>query len=66
VDRFGIELKGISAPFTGIDRVVVQTRFLAGGNIQLHKPNPSTTGPSMTEAQISDACGGQNGADLNM
>src|SRR6266849_2117403 len=66
VDRFAIELTGISPPWTGVHAVVIQTRFLAGGNIQLHKPNPSTTGPSMTEAQISDACGGQNGADLNM
>src|SRR5260370_20386343 len=59
-----IELKGISAPFAGIDRVVVQTRFLAGGNIQLHKPNPSTTGPSLTEDQITTACGGITGANL--
>jgi hypothetical protein len=28
-----------------------------GGDIELHKPNPSTTGPSMTEAQIGAACG---------
>jgi hypothetical protein len=28
-----------------------------GGDIELHKPNPSTTGPSLTETQISNACG---------
>ena len=64
VDRFGIELTGISPPYTGTHAVVVSTRYLAGGNIQLHKPNPSTTGPSLTEDQITAACGGQTGADL--
>lgn len=64
VDRFGIELMGISPPFTGAHAVVVSTRYLAGGNIQLHKPNPSTTGPSMTEDQITAACGGMTGDDL--
>jgi hypothetical protein len=41
-DRFGIKLEkdGVGSA------VVVSTRFLAGGNIQLHKPNPSTTGPN--------------------
>ena len=66
VDRFAIELTGISPPFTGQHAVVIQTRFLAGGNIQLHKPNPSTTGPSLTDDQITAACGGQTGNDLNM
>jgi len=28
-----------------------------GGDIELHKPNPSTTGPSLTETQVSAACG---------
>lgn len=28
-----------------------------GGDIELHKPNPSTTGPSLTEDQITAACG---------
>jgi hypothetical protein len=64
VDRFGIELTGISPPFTGAHAVVITTRFLAGGNIQLHKPNPSTTGPSLTEDQITAACGGQTGDDM--
>jgi hypothetical protein len=64
VDRFGIELTGISPPYTGIHAVVVSTRYLTGGNIQLHKPNPSTTGPSLTEDQITAACGGQTGTDL--
>jgi hypothetical protein len=64
VDRFGIELTGISPPFTGTHAVVITTRFLAGGNIQLHKPNPSTTGPSLTEDQITAACGGQTGDDM--
>jgi hypothetical protein len=64
-DRFGIELKGISPPYTDVDKVVVQTRFLMGGNMQLHKPNNSTTGPNMTEDQIIAACGGITGANLN-
>jgi hypothetical protein len=64
VDRFGIELTGISPPFTGAHAVVITTRFLAGGNIQLHKPNPSTTGPSLTDDQITAACGGQTGDDM--
>jgi hypothetical protein len=60
-DRFGIEL----ANSTGTAHmVVVSTRFLMGGNIQLHKPNPSTTGPYMTEDQITAACGGMDGSDL--
>ncbi len=42
-DRFGIKLKRQS---DGAEAVVITTRFLAGGNIQLHKPNPSTTGPT--------------------
>jgi len=40
-DRFGIKLANDFE-----SAVVVSTRFLAGGNIQLHKPNPSTTGPN--------------------
>ncbi len=63
-DRFGIELTGISPPFTGAHAVVVSTRFLMGGNMQLHKPNNSTTGPSLTDDQITAACGGQTGDDL--
>ncbi len=64
VDRFGIELTGISPPWTGAHAVVISTRFLAGGNITLHKPNPSTTGPNLTEDQITAACGGQTGDDM--
>jgi len=47
-DRFGLHLSN------GYD---LTTRVLAGGNIQLHKPNPSTTGsnPAPTEDQM---CGG--------
>ena len=63
-DKFGIELTGISPPWTGAHAVVVPTRFLRGGNMQLHKPNNSTTGPSLTDDQITAACGGQTGADL--
>ena len=63
-DRFGIELTGISPPFTGLHAVVVSTRFLRGGNMQLHKPNNSTTGPNLTDDQITAACGGQTGDDL--
>ncbi len=65
-DRFAIELTGISPPWTGVHAVVIHTRFLMGGNMQLHKPNNSTTGPNLSEDQIVAACGGQNGADLNM
>ena len=45
IDKFGVRLSN------GYD---LTTRTLAGGNIQLHKPNPSTTGPSPapTEAQM--------------
>jgi hypothetical protein len=35
-DRFGISLS---------NGYMLHTRFLSGGNIQLHKPNPSTTPP---------------------
>jgi hypothetical protein len=62
-DRFGLELGNING--SGEHMVVVTTRFLAGGNIQLHKPAPpGTTGPSMTEDQITAACGGMTGDDL--
>jgi len=53
VDRFGLKLTN---PRTGEFAVVVSTRFLAGGNIQLHKPNPSTTGPAVPPDEIT-ACG---------
>jgi hypothetical protein len=53
VDRFGLKLTN---PITGESAVVVSTRYLAGGNIQLHKPNPSTTGPGVPPDEIA-ACG---------
>jgi hypothetical protein len=56
VDKFGLKLTGVSPPFAGVSAVVVSTRLLAGGNIQLHKPNPSTTGPSTPPGEIA-ACG---------
>jgi hypothetical protein len=62
MDRFGIELAAY--PSGQPHAVVVSTRVLAGGNIQLHKPNPSTTGPFMTDDQITAACGGMDGTDL--
>ena len=65
-DRFGIELTGISPPYAGVHKVVVFTRVLRGGNMQLHKPNNSNTGPNPTlnDDQITTACGGQTGDDL--
>jgi len=45
VDKFGLKITATSGPFTGDSGVVVTTRLLAGGDIELHKPNPSTTGP---------------------
>jgi hypothetical protein len=50
-DRFGLKLEkdGVGSA------VVVSTRFLAGGNIQLHKPNPSNTGPANPPDEIT-AC----------
>jgi hypothetical protein len=56
VDKFGLKLTGVSPPYTGISAVVVSTRVLAGGDIELHKPNPSTTGPSVPPDEIT-ACG---------
>src|SRR5690349_22448035 len=56
VDKFGLKITGVSPPYTGVSAVVVSTRLLAGGNIQLHKPNPSTTGPSTPPDEIT-ACG---------
>ena len=47
-DRFGIRIDG------GYD---LTTRTLVGGNIQLHKPNPSTTGPSPAPDEF-QMCGG--------
>ena len=62
VDKFGLKITATSGPFTGQSGVVVSTRLLAGGNIQLHKPNPSTTGPSTPPDEIT-ACG-SSGDDL--
>jgi hypothetical protein len=56
VDKFGLKLTGVSPPFTGMTQVIVSTRLLAGGDIELHKPNPSTTGPSTPPDEIT-ACG---------
>jgi hypothetical protein len=56
VDKFGLKITGVSPPFTGDSAVVVSTRLLAGGDIELHKPNPSTTGPSTPPDEIT-ACG---------
>jgi hypothetical protein len=56
VDKFGLKITGVSPPFTGVSAVVVSTRLLAGGDIELHKPNPSTTGPSTPPDEIT-ACG---------
>ncbi len=46
-DKFGLRLSN------GYD---LSTRVLQGGNIQLHKPNPSTTGPSPAPTEA-DMCG---------
>ncbi len=56
VDKFGLKLTATSGPYTGQSGVVVTTRLLAGGDIELHKPNPSTTGPS-TPPDETTACG---------
>ena len=56
VDKFGLKLTATSGPYTGQSGVVVTTRLLAGGDIELHKPNPSTTGPSTPPDEIT-ACG---------
>jgi hypothetical protein len=56
VDKFGLKLTGVSPPYTGETGVVVTTRVLGGGDIELHKPNPSNTGPSTPPDEIT-ACG---------
>lgn len=56
VDKFGLKLTGISPPYTGESAVVVPTRLLDGGDIELHNPNPSTTGPAVAPDEIT-ACG---------
>ncbi len=53
VDRFGLKLTGPRVPGDG---VVVTTRPLAGGDIELHKPAPNgTTGPATPDETT--ACG---------
>jgi hypothetical protein len=59
---FRVRMEDNGEPGAGVDRFGIRlsngyhqsTRLLGGGNIQLHKPNPSTTGPSPapTEAQM--------------
>jgi hypothetical protein len=56
VDKFGLKLTGVNPPYTGMSAVIVTTRVLGGGDIELHKPNPSTTGPSTPPDEIT-ACG---------
>jgi hypothetical protein len=56
VDKFGLKLTGVSPPYTGESAVVISTRLLAGGDIELHKPNPSNTGPTTPPDEIT-ACG---------
>jgi hypothetical protein len=56
VDKFGLKLTGVSPPFTGMSAVAISTRVLGRGDIELHKPNPSTTGPSTPPDEIT-ACG---------
>lgn len=56
VDKFGLKLTGVSPPFSGESAVVVSTRFLEGGDMELHKPNPSTTGPATPPSELA-ACG---------
>lgn len=59
VDKFGLKFcnaVGCSTDFTEGGLPFLSTRPLAGGNIQLHKPNPSTTGPSTPPLEM-DACG---------
>ncbi len=60
VDKFGLKITATSGPFTGDSGVVVTTRLLAGGDIELHKPNPSTTGPSTTPSEFA-SCGDDSG-----
>jgi hypothetical protein len=59
VDKFGIKFcnaNGCSTDFTEGGQPFLSTRLLAGGDIELHKPNPSTTGPSTPPDEIT-ACG---------
>lgn len=58
VDKFGLKLTGVSPPYTGATGTPVTVRFLAGGDIELHKPNPSNTGASTDEII---ACGSDDG-----
>jgi hypothetical protein len=51
VDKFGLKFAK-----NGASAVVVSTRLLRGGDIELHKPNRSTTGPSVPPDEIT-ACG---------
>ncbi len=44
-DTFRISLKNADFPFDNFYDTGEENQRLAGGNIQLHKPNPSTTGP---------------------
>src|SRR5260370_38589552 len=54
-DRFGVKLcKDGACSTTNFNWLPVP--FLEGGNIQLHKPNPSTTGPNPPPDEIT-ACG---------
>lgn len=53
VDKFGLKLTLMPS---GIPILLMTTRVLAGGNIQLHKPNPSNTGPDVPPDEIA-VCG---------
>jgi hypothetical protein len=59
VDKFGLKLTSPTDPT--ILAVIVSTRLLGGGDIELRKPNPSTTGPSTPPDEIT-ACGSDDTA----
>lgn len=58
VDKFGLKITTSG----GVGMVVVTTRLLEGGDIELHKPNRSTMGPTVPPDEIT-ACG-STGDDL--
>jgi hypothetical protein len=63
--RFRIRMEDNGEPGEGVDRLGIRlsngyflfTRPISGGNIQLHKPNPSTFGPSPSPDEAT-MCGG--------
>src|SRR5256714_10093381 len=60
VDKFGLKLTGVSPPYTGVTGLVITTRVLAGGHIELHQPDRSNYRPGAPPGGDTPLCLGRS------